>query len=91
MLTSIIDSQNFNAALTDNGGQKCQITNSHVGPITTDTLPVKLSCDGGYSASFDMKTFSVTYQALSGQPGGFGTSLAEHGTAMYYTANVWGC
>ncbi|KAI1426589.1 hypothetical protein F5Y12DRAFT_741653 [Xylaria sp. FL1777] len=76
-----------NAALIDNGGQKCSITNKNVvwNPSTQS-----LSCVAGYSANFDRNTGVVTYQ-YGTFDGSFGTTVHPGSPLTYWTASVWGC
>ena len=84
----------MNAALTDNGGQTCQVTNYNVGLFTANTNPVvPLSCIGGYVANFNVYSGVVNYWYGSFD-GSFGTSNYYNDPAMdamYWVANVWGC
>ena len=84
----------MNAALTDNGGQTCQVTNYNVGLFTANTNPVvPLSCIGGYGANFNVYSGVVNYWYGSFD-GSFGTSDYYSDPAMdaiYWVANVWGC
>ena len=91
ILTYHVDNGLFNAALTDNGMQTCQVTNVFVGYIVTaDTPVVQLSCIGGYAAAFDPKSGEAAYQHGSFD-GSFGTVSSFNGESIYWTANVWGC
>jgi len=93
ILTYYTDTRIFNAALTDNGGQKCSVTNALV--ADGDVLLV-LPCDDGYSATFDFDNGDVAY-STPWFNGDFGTD-EEFSQAnifddvyTYWTANVWGC
>lgn len=92
MLTPPVDNGLFNAALTDNGGQTCQLTNKYVGLISADNYFVELSCRAGYSASFNFDTGVVTYR-YSNFDGSFGTTTSsyQNNDGIYFSANVWGC
>lgn len=91
MLTCPTDNGLFNAALTDNGGQVCSMTNLDVGynggPVV---YIISLNCIGGYSAKFHSETGLVEY-AYPGYSSSFGTSSYTTNGAVYYTADVWGC
>ncbi|KFY69744.1 hypothetical protein V499_09796 [Pseudogymnoascus sp. VKM F-103] len=86
-----LDAQRINAALTDNGGQKCAITDQFFGIINNgyDTW-VYLSCVGGYQAGIYLATGEVHYKYGSFD-GTFGTTQTVIGHTTYWTANVWGC
>ncbi|KAH8901097.1 hypothetical protein GQ53DRAFT_740229 [Thozetella sp. PMI_491] len=76
-----------NAALTDNGGQVCSLTNRK--GAVPGCASIELSCIGGYRAVFNTDTtVDYSYGSFSGS---FGTSLQKVGDKCYYTANVWGC
>jgi hypothetical protein len=82
----------LDAALTDNGHQKCAIIHEkghcYYGIWRIFTVPdvdVPMTCVEGYSASFNLKSGVVKYW-YSGFEGSFTT-----GYAPYWSAKVWGC
>src|SRR5882757_4861698 len=82
----------LDAALTDNGNQKCAIIHEkghcYYGIWRIFTVPdvdVSMTCVEGYSATFNLKTGVVKYW-YSGFEGSFAAGYAPD-----WRAKVWGC
>jgi hypothetical protein len=93
LFTYWLDTNTFNAALTDNGQQKCAIQNEG---FSSGVVVFELSCLGGYSSSFDRDNGVVDY-AYGTFSGSFGTTSENYQDGpfgdqyTYWSANVWGC